>query len=103
MSWNQNANIIFLESPICVGYSYQDDHGSCLMSDNTKADDNYNEMLQFLDKFPVYKDSDFYITGESYGGVYVPSLALRTMQGMQMRMVKAIPSSISKHLQWEMA
>jgi len=80
-AWNRKANTLFLEAPVCVGFSYEDGSKSCSMNDNSTADDNYHAILKFLEQFPVYKDSPLYITGESYGGVYVPTLALRTLQG----------------------
>ena len=35
----------------------------------------------FFQKYEVYTKGNFYITGESYGGHYVPSVALRIYQG----------------------
>jgi len=79
-AWNLHSNVIYLEAPIGVGFSYSSD-GVYNMNDNTTADDNYHALLVWFGKFPNYVGRDFYVTGESYGGVYVPSLVLRILQG----------------------
>jgi serine carboxypeptidase-like clade 2 len=72
-TWNKSANIIYLESPSGVGFSPAS--GSIETSDLLTAKDNLSAVLSFFEKFPEYKGRDFYLTGESYAGIYVPYLA----------------------------
>lgn len=75
-SWNRYANLLFLESPTGVGYSYSNDPKENHNGGDTRtAQDSYNFVVRWLERFPEYKDRDFYITGESYAGHYVPQLA----------------------------
>ncbi|KAG1695289.1 hypothetical protein DVH05_020668 [Phytophthora capsici] len=73
-SWNSNANVIWLDQPTGVGYSF-----------GSPEDKDYNEtnvgenifwfLNGFLEQHPQYKNREFYVTGESYGGHYVPAAA----------------------------
>lgn len=72
-SWNTHANIIFLDQPVNVGFSY---------SENEKVDtspaagkDVYAFMQLFLNRFYEYADAPFHIAAESYGGMYAPHIA----------------------------
>ena len=81
-SWNRAANMIYLESPGDVGFSYIDsklDYEK-FINDDIAANDNLNALLSFFKKFPTMKGKDFYISGESYGGIYVPMLAYNIIQ-----------------------
>ncbi|KHN05141.1 Serine carboxypeptidase II-3 [Glycine soja] len=75
-AWNEVANVLFLESPAGVGFSYSNttsdyDHSG----DKPTAKDAYVFLINWLERFPEYKTRNFYITGESYAGHYVPQLA----------------------------
>ncbi|XP_072979461.1 serine carboxypeptidase 1-like [Typha angustifolia] len=75
-AWNNVANILFLESPAGVGFSYSNDSKDYLdPGDRRTAEDSYIFLINWLERFPQYKNRDFYITGESYAGHYVPQLA----------------------------
>lgn len=73
-AWNQVANMVYLEAPAGVGFSYADNR-NYTTDDDQVANDNHLAMRAFFKKFPEYASHDFYISGESYGGVYVPTLA----------------------------
>ncbi|KAL3629562.1 Serine carboxypeptidase 24 [Castilleja foliolosa] len=75
-SWNTEANILFLESPAGVGYSYTNTSTNLKDSgDKRTAQDALVFLVRWLDRFPQYKYREFYISGESYAGHYVPQLA----------------------------
>ncbi|WOK95996.1 serine carboxypeptidase II-3 [Canna indica] len=75
-AWNAEANVLFLESPAGVGFSYSNTTSDYKYSgDQRTAADAYVFLLNWMEKFPEYKGRDFYIAGESYAGHYVPQLA----------------------------
>lgn len=77
-SWNKAANMLYIESPGNVGYSYINSglQNDIKIDDDIAAKDNLNALLSFYLKFPEFKNRDFYISGESYAGIYIPMLAL---------------------------
>ena len=81
-SWNRAANMVYLESPGDVGFSYIDSKldYELYINDDIAAQDNLQALLSFFKKFPSMKGRDFYISGESYGGIYVPMLAYNVIQ-----------------------
>ncbi|XP_028776304.1 serine carboxypeptidase-like 40 isoform X2 [Neltuma alba] len=75
-SWNYAANVLFLESPAGVGFSYSNKTSDYdINGDRRTAADNYVFLRNWLKRFAEYKNYDFYIAGESYAGHYVPQLA----------------------------
>ncbi|KAL6532518.1 Serine carboxypeptidase-like 26 [Orobanche gracilis] len=75
-SWNKEANLLFLESPIGVGFSYTNTSSDFTELDDVfAAEDAYNFLVKWLKRFPHFKSHDFFISGESYAGHYVPQLA----------------------------
>lgn len=66
--------MIFLESPVAVGFS-EDKDPNRQWNDNSTALDSYTFLREFFDVYPEYRENDFYIAGESYAGIYIPKLA----------------------------
>ena len=90
-AWTDVANLIALESPAGVGYSYcaaMASGGSCANTDVSTAKAAYAALVDFFTKFPELQKNPFYITGESYAGVYCPTLAAEIVSGNMHSAVK---------------
>lgn len=73
-SWNKLANMLFIEGPVGVGFSYSSEPLS--PTDDSTARANYLALKSFMHKFPQYANNPFYLTGVSYAGVYLPTLGV---------------------------
>lgn len=73
INWNSFANIVFLESPAGVGFSYS--KAPYTPSDSSTALDNVAFVRGFLARYPEFAQAPIWLTGESYAGTYVPLLA----------------------------
>ncbi|XP_072237439.1 lysosomal protective protein [Leuresthes tenuis] len=78
-SWNKIANMLYLESPVGVGFSYSDDQ-KYATNDTEVSMNNYLALKEFFRLFPELSSNELFLTGESYGGIYIPTLAERVME-----------------------
>jgi len=74
-TWAKLANMLYLEAPVGVGFSWSEDPSDYKTDDDKTAADNLAAVEDFFAAFPHLKSNSFFITGESYAGVYVPTLA----------------------------
>ncbi|XP_010491452.1 PREDICTED: serine carboxypeptidase-like 35 [Camelina sativa] len=75
-SWNKEANMLFLEAPVGVGFSYTNNSMDLQkLGDKVTAADSLVFLINWFMKFPEFRSNEFYISGESYAGHYVPQLA----------------------------
>ncbi|KAL7252954.1 hypothetical protein ACSBR1_007493 [Camellia fascicularis] len=81
-AWNREANLLFLDSPAGVGFSYSSTLEDLLnVGDKRTAKDAYTFLIKWFERFPQYKHRPFYIAGESYAGHYVPQLSQLVARG----------------------
>jgi serine carboxypeptidase-like clade I len=78
-AWSKFANFMIVDNPPPVGFSYCNPPGpsgggtSCgAWNDTLVATAAVTFWRNFFEANPKYKGRDFYVTGESYAGVYVP-------------------------------
>ncbi|KAI4304190.1 hypothetical protein MLD38_039739 [Melastoma candidum] len=82
-SWSKVSNIIYLDSPCGVGLSYSDNPINYATTDLRTASDTHHFLLKWFELYPEFLSNPFYISGESYAGVYVPTLALEVVNGIE--------------------
>jgi len=74
-SWSKVANMLFVEQPVTVGFSYTNNPKDLVFGDKQAAEDNFQVIQAFLERYPHMRDRDLHLSGESYGGHYLPQLA----------------------------
>ena len=81
-AWSKVANMLWLEQPVGVGFSYcVAVNCSCDYEDCGFDVDAYHFLVNFFAAYPELAKLDFHISGESYGGVYVPYIANAVLMG----------------------
>ncbi|QCD88134.1 serine carboxypeptidase-like [Vigna unguiculata] len=73
--WDQASNIIFVDQPTGTGFSYSSDKSDIRPDETGVSNDLYDFLQAFFKAHPEFVKNDFYITGESYAGHYIPAIA----------------------------
>ena len=72
-SWADKAHMVYLDQPVGTGFSWGSE---ALLTNMESAGDEFEYWLtSFFNQFPNLQGRDFYITGESYAGKYIPYYA----------------------------
>ncbi|BDD60985.1 hypothetical protein MAP00_006071 [Monascus purpureus] len=71
-SFNEVANVVYIDQPIGVGFSYGTD---TVTSTDSAAPYVWKLLQAFFTRFPEYESREFAIFTESYGGHYGPEFA----------------------------
>ncbi|XP_074649203.1 retinoid-inducible serine carboxypeptidase-like [Tubulanus polymorphus] len=74
-NWAVHANLLIVDSPVGVGYSYVDNESLNTKNTDEIIADLMSFLKQFFNKHPEFKTIPFHIFGESYGGRIAPLLA----------------------------
>ncbi|KAL7599435.1 hypothetical protein Lser_V15G26919 [Lactuca serriola] len=82
-AWNKVANMIFLDSPVGVGMSYSLDKSDYHTTDTKTALDSHKFLLEWFKLYPEYLSNPFYISGESFAGIYIPTLSYQVIRGLE--------------------
>lgn len=73
-AWSNDYNLMIIDNPVGSGYSYTGKK-SYVSSEKEMREDFYAALKAFFSMHPEYKRNPLWVTGESYGGKYVPNVA----------------------------
>ncbi|XP_010243256.1 PREDICTED: serine carboxypeptidase-like [Nelumbo nucifera] len=79
--WDKTSNLLYVDQPTGTGFSYSSDRRDLRHNEEGVSNDLYDFMQAFFSEHPEFVKNDFYITGESYAGHYIPAFASRVHQG----------------------
>ncbi|XP_004492244.4 serine carboxypeptidase-like 20 [Cicer arietinum] len=82
-SWSKVSNIIYLDSPAGVGFSYSKNVSDYKTGDIQTAYDSHIFLLKWFELYPEFQANPLFLSGESYAGVYVPTLANQVVIGIE--------------------
>ena len=79
-SWNEISNLLFVDQPLGTGFSKTNKPDHYARNEKMVAETFYKFLVLFVEKFPEYKGRDFFITGESYAGHYIPAITAHIIE-----------------------
>ncbi|KAJ0079345.1 hypothetical protein Patl1_24034 [Pistacia atlantica] len=82
-SWSKVSSVIYLDSPTGVGFSYSKGKTQYSTGDIETASDTHKFLLKWFQQYPEFISNPFYVAGESYAGIYVPTLSSEIVKGIK--------------------
>ncbi|TVU46716.1 hypothetical protein EJB05_06267 [Eragrostis curvula] len=73
-TWLQKADLIFVDNPVGVGYSYVEDDSLLVTTDWQQAADATMLLKALVKEVPTLQGSPLFLVAESYGGKYAATL-----------------------------
>ncbi|CAG9465549.1 unnamed protein product [Pedinophyceae sp. YPF-701] len=78
-SWTKAGHVVYVDSPAGVGFSYGDPFD--LATGDERTSDDMAVMVRMLVDLFGLDEVPVYITGESYAGIYVPTITTKVARG----------------------
>ncbi|RWS10337.1 putative serine carboxypeptidase CPVL-like protein [Dinothrombium tinctorium] len=79
-SWTKAFSMLYIDNPVGCGFSFTRNDSGYAINQNDVANNLFEALRQFFLLFPELNQNEFYISGQSYAGKYVPSIARKICQ-----------------------
>ncbi|XP_066571755.1 putative serine carboxypeptidase CPVL isoform X2 [Amia ocellicauda] len=73
-AWTDKYSVLYIDNPVGTGFSFTDDERGFARNQDDVGRDLYSALTQFFQIYSEYQQNEFYATGESYAGKYVPAI-----------------------------
>ncbi|KAF7055942.1 hypothetical protein CFC21_063409 [Triticum aestivum] len=82
-SWTKVSNVIFVDAPAGTGFSYATGDKRTIPSDTIAIQQLHVFLETWFDEHPQFLSNPLYISGDSYSGIIIPSLAMKIAKGIE--------------------
>jgi vitellogenic carboxypeptidase-like protein len=72
--------MLYIDNPVGTGFSFTESDAGYAKNQTAVASDLFEALTQFFALFQEFRHNDFYVTGESYAGKYVPAIGYKLHQ-----------------------
>jgi len=74
-SWNKRAHLLYVDNPVGTGFSYVTNQNGYVTNERQVGRELWTFLQKFFQKYPRFASLKFFVTGESYGGHFVPAIS----------------------------
>lgn len=79
-SWHLNYNLIYIDNPVGTGFSFTESDNGFATNETQVGQELLIALQQFFVLFPKLQKNDFFVSGESYAGKYIPAIGYAIYQ-----------------------
>ncbi|XP_076826848.1 putative serine carboxypeptidase CPVL isoform X2 [Brachyhypopomus gauderio] len=73
-AWTSRYSVLYIDNPVGTGWSFTENEKGFAKDQDDVGRDLYTALVQFFQLFSEFQTNEFYATGESYAGKYVPAI-----------------------------
>lgn len=77
ITWNEKYSMLYVDNPVGTGFSFTGADDGYATNEEDVGRDLYSLLVQFFQIFKEFQPNNFYVTGESYAGKYVPAISYK--------------------------
>ncbi|TVU08734.1 hypothetical protein EJB05_42146 [Eragrostis curvula] len=82
-TWLQKADLLFVDAPVGVGFSYVDDPSALAKTDLQVAMDVTELIKALVNELPTLQSSPLHLVGESYGGKFAAMIGVNIARSIR--------------------